>query len=543
MKKIGIYARVSTDEQAAVKEGGTKTQIESLRKYVEGENHKEDGRWGTLIDVYVDDGYSAKNLKRPELTRLLTDVARKKVDTILITEISRLSRSVKDWVHLREFLHDNHASFISSRQQFDTSTATGRAMLDFAITFSQLEREQTAERVKANYHNRVSNGLWGGGPAPYGLDVTNEPGHLELNNAKKIIADEILDILLHEAGSLAKTIELIEAAAYTREGGQKWDEKTLARWIRSRALIGETELNRKNKDKDQSQLREADRHKTFKAKWDPVVDREKWQRANDLLDQNYQKLKVAQWQHYEYVLSGLVECDNAKPLVGSSGWGRSGDKYCAYRHRDRSVCSCGIKPVKAEQIEELVMDELLNLVRSPEVLQQMVLAANQEFAKESPDYAAALASARKRMDGISRKINAVLDQLLEATPDDKAMWLEKKSALVAERKSLEAEVHEIEQRSKDQNFGKFDADRMLDLLQAFGDGFDDLPVASKQAFLRAIVERIIVRPGEVEIVLKNPGFPIRGGGGKKDKKKPSALPMTACDSGEHLLAHWDKWGD
>lgn len=543
MKKVGIYARVSTDEQAAVKEGGTKTQIDSLKKHIEGENHKEDGAWGTLVDVYVDDGFSAKNLKRPSLTRLLTDIAKKKVDTVLITEISRLSRSVKDWVHLREFFHDNSASFTSTRQHFDTSTATGRAMLDFAITFAQLEREQTSERVKANYHNRVSCGLWGGGPVPYGLELTDEAGHLELNEAKKIIADEILDILLNQAGSAARAVELITEAGFTREDGQNWDEKTLARWIRSRALIGETELNRKNKDKDQSTLREGDRYKTFKAVWEPVVDREKWQRANDLLDENYRKLKVAQWEHYEYILSGLLECEKGKPLVGSSGWGRSGDKYCSYRHRDSSVCDCGIKPVKAEEVEDLVLGELVNLVQKPEVLEQLVTSANQQFTKEQPDYSSALTSARRRLDGVNRRLNSILDQILEAMPEDKALWTDKKAALLMEKKSIEAEIHEIELRSKDQSFGKFDTDKMLDLLQTFNDGFDDLPVATKQGFLRAVIERIIVRPGEIEIILKNPGFPIGGGPGGRQKKSPGHHAVLGCESGDHFLAHSEKWGD
>jgi site-specific DNA recombinase len=133
---VGIYARVSTDEQAEVREGGTKNQIESLKKYVQGENVKSDGKWGSLIDLYVDDGFSAKTLQRPNLVRLLRDIAKGKVDTVLITEISRLSRSVKDWIHLREFFADNGTNFISTRQSFDTSSATGRAMLDFAITFA-----------------------------------------------------------------------------------------------------------------------------------------------------------------------------------------------------------------------------------------------------------------------------------------------------------------------------------------------------------------------------------------------------------------------
>jgi site-specific DNA recombinase len=540
MRTVGIYARVSTDEQAEVREGGTKNQVESLQKYVQGENVKSDGTWGVLIDTYIDDGFSAKNLNRPNLKRLLVDIAKGKVDTVLITEISRLSRSVKDWIHLREFFKDRNANFISTRQSFDTSSATGRAMLDFAITFAQLEREQTAERVKASYHARTSRGLWPGGPVPYGLDLTDRPGQLDLNPAKQLIADNILDILLNQAGYLAKTVELIEQEGYKREDGQPWDEKSLARWIRSRALIGEIEQNQKNKDKDQATLPEHERYKIVPAVWEPVVDKDKWQRANDLLDQNHEKLKVPQWKHHEYILTGLVECQSGTSLTGSSGWGRSGQKYCSYRHRDKSSCGCGIKPVASEMLEKLILRDLRQLFRSKEALEQLVRAANKDFEKDQPDYAAAMASARKRLDGVKRRLSGVLDEILAAAPDEKRTWIDKRKTLESERDSVEAEIQEIDLRSKDRSFGKLESQQMLSILRAFDDKFDELPIASKQAFLRAIVERIIIRPGKVEIVLRNPGFSIDGG--NSGRKKTTALAFSTHDSGDQTLAQWDKWG-
>jgi site-specific DNA recombinase len=112
MRKVGIYIRVSTEEQAKVDEGSIKNQTHGLRKYVEAENLKEDGKWGIIADEYVDDGYSGKNLNRPELRRLLKDILNKKIDTVIMTEISRLSRSVKNWCDLREFFKEHDAIFI-----------------------------------------------------------------------------------------------------------------------------------------------------------------------------------------------------------------------------------------------------------------------------------------------------------------------------------------------------------------------------------------------------------------------------------------------
>ncbi len=64
MRRIAIYTRVSTDEQAKVQEGSLKNQTETLRRYIEAENLKHNGDWGILVDTYIDDGFSAYPAKK-----------------------------------------------------------------------------------------------------------------------------------------------------------------------------------------------------------------------------------------------------------------------------------------------------------------------------------------------------------------------------------------------------------------------------------------------------------------------------------------------
>ncbi|MEZ4871329.1 MAG: recombinase family protein [Bdellovibrionales bacterium] len=93
MKKVGILARVSTDEQAGREEGSIKNQRLGCRSYVEAENNRGNGLWGKIVDEYIDDGYSGKDLMRPGIRRLILDIKKGKIDCVLITEISRLSRN------------------------------------------------------------------------------------------------------------------------------------------------------------------------------------------------------------------------------------------------------------------------------------------------------------------------------------------------------------------------------------------------------------------------------------------------------------------
>lgn len=84
VEEVALYIRVSTDEQA-INGDSLRTQRDELTKYaLENSYH--------IYDIYEDDGFSATNLNRPALQRLLEDVRHGKINRILITKLDRLSR-------------------------------------------------------------------------------------------------------------------------------------------------------------------------------------------------------------------------------------------------------------------------------------------------------------------------------------------------------------------------------------------------------------------------------------------------------------------
>ena len=88
--RVAIYARVSTDEQA--REGFS---IPAQLRMLEA--------WATIkgatdISTYVDDGYSGKNLNRPQIQRMLEHCRNHAHDAVLVWRLDRLSRSLRDTV-------------------------------------------------------------------------------------------------------------------------------------------------------------------------------------------------------------------------------------------------------------------------------------------------------------------------------------------------------------------------------------------------------------------------------------------------------------
>ncbi len=80
---------------------------------------------------------------------------------VVVHKIDRISRSLRDFYELWEFLDEHDVRFVSLNEKFDTTTSVGRAMLK--LVFAELEREQTAERTAATVAHRARQGLWNGG--------------------------------------------------------------------------------------------------------------------------------------------------------------------------------------------------------------------------------------------------------------------------------------------------------------------------------------------------------------------------------------------
>ncbi|NUM59018.1 MAG: recombinase family protein [Bdellovibrionaceae bacterium] len=139
--RIAGYSRVSTDEQASVVEGSLDNQRHRMKSFVDIKN-LQDKNWGHVVDFYVDDGYSAGDTNRPQYQRLIKDIKSGKVNMVMVTELSRLSRDIPDFCVLKKLFDEHHVSFLSIKEQFDTSTPAGELMLYQLISLSASKRQK-----------------------------------------------------------------------------------------------------------------------------------------------------------------------------------------------------------------------------------------------------------------------------------------------------------------------------------------------------------------------------------------------------------------
>lgn len=179
-KKFAMYLRVSTLEQARNGYGLGDQEVQ-CRKYIDlyYPNEKEN------IEIYKDDGFSAKDLYRPEMERMMKDVKDGKIHSIIAFKLDRLSRNVIDVYNLIQTVANCDCNIIAVVDHIDISSANGRMLIGILSVISQWEREAISERTLAGLSEMVRKGKYPyGGKPPFGWDRMDSLLRVNKNNAE-----------------------------------------------------------------------------------------------------------------------------------------------------------------------------------------------------------------------------------------------------------------------------------------------------------------------------------------------------------------------
>lgn len=168
MKRVALYIRVSSDEQAKFGDS-IREQQETLTEYVE---HHDDMK---IVSTYIDDGISGQKLNRDEFAQLITDVQGNQIDLIIFTKLDRWFRSLKHYLNTQDILEAHNVYwFAVSQPYYDTRTAQGRAFIAQSMTWAELEAQQTSERTIAINISKVKNGEAITGSTPFGYSIKDK---------------------------------------------------------------------------------------------------------------------------------------------------------------------------------------------------------------------------------------------------------------------------------------------------------------------------------------------------------------------------------
>jgi DNA invertase Pin-like site-specific DNA recombinase len=302
-------------------------------------------------------------MERPGLKRLLEDITAKKIDTVVVYKVDRLTRSLADFAKIVEQFDKQGVSFVSVTQQFNTTTSMGRLTLNVLLSFAQFEREVTGERIRDKIAASKRKGMWMGGTVPMGYDL--EDRHLVINPEEASRVKEIYEAYLAEGCVSSLQIYLERKGIRSKKrlsktgnvsGDNAFSRGALYTMLQNRVYLGEI----------------THKETSYPGQHPGIVDQDLWDRVQLQLKDNIQGERRRPRATSKSLLMGLVY-DEAGNLFTPSHATKKSRRYRYYVSpsliKGRAKDSTGPVRLPAEEIEELVLSQLSALLRSaPRVL-------------------------------------------------------------------------------------------------------------------------------------------------------------------------------
>jgi DNA invertase Pin-like site-specific DNA recombinase len=145
MKRVGIYARVSTKDQTS------ENQLLDLRKYCEA-------RGWQIVAECADNAVSGSKDNRPQLRAAMELVRKRKIDVLLVWRFDRFARSLSHLVNSLEEVRSLGVDFVSFQESIDTASPQGRMMFGVMASLAEFERALIRERVMAGLRRAREHG-------------------------------------------------------------------------------------------------------------------------------------------------------------------------------------------------------------------------------------------------------------------------------------------------------------------------------------------------------------------------------------------------
>ncbi|MFA7184742.1 MAG: recombinase family protein [Victivallales bacterium] len=359
IKRCVIYTRKSTEKGLEEEYNSLDAQRESAENFIKSQKHNG---WQLLPAHYDDGGYSGGTTERPALKRLMEDIKAGGIDILVIYKMDRLSRSLLDFMNLAEFFEQHNVSFVSVTQDINTSTSSGRMMLNILMAFGQYEREIIGERILDSVAGKKRRGKYCGGGPMLGYDVDDK--RLVINQKEAKVIREIFKLyakfgsghevarIMNEKGARTKS--------WTSQSGKfhpgaKLTPKTLYRMLSNPLYIGMV----------------PHKENTYPGEQDAIIDRVLWDQVQSLLQENRPLKPGTKINPIDSPFKGLLVCGYCGGSFGITYTKKKNRRYMYYiciKDNNRAEHECPLRRFAAGAIDKIILQQLSRIFKSPAML-------------------------------------------------------------------------------------------------------------------------------------------------------------------------------
>lgn len=452
-----LYCRVSTDEQA---EHGFSLEVqeERLKAFALSQGWND-------FEVYVDDGYTGKNLDRPAMQRLLHHIEAGHINAVCVYKLDRISRRQIHVLHLLEDVFEpNGVAFKSVTESIDTTTSFGKAMIGILAVFAQLERETIIERTTGGRRRRVQKGLWYGGRIPFGYDWDKDNQRLVINPSQAQIVRQIYNRYL--SGESYNSI-----ADWAAE---QTSDRIFTHNIVRDILIRPIYMGKMN-----------NAGTLVNGLHEPIVDEDIWHRANKEKAERAEGKTPAG----DYLLTGLIRCGTCGSrgihIIQKSHKGKYTYGYyvCKTHHvRPKGTKhECSMDQKRDNRLEESVIARLRQMSGELDLLEEEIRSQSRRVDNE--EWIAD--DIESKIKDVERQLQRWYDAWGRETFDPEIIE-SRIASLEEEKKRLMRRFSEIEMpRSKQ-------IDTVIESLTLINEAWDYMTLAEQQTVLRSALKHVII---------------------------------------------------
>ena len=322
---VGIYIRLSQEDKDKKYESDSESVInqkELLRGYVKNNNFN-------LVKEYVDDGYSGTDFERPGFQSMLEDINNKKINCVIVKDLSRLGRDhVMTGYYIETFFPENNIRFISILESYDSfKNQASNDSSTFIIACNDYYSKQNSIKIRNVLNEKRKNGKFVGSLPCFGyMRDPLDKGHLIPNPDTASIVKKIFKWRADGIGPTEIANRLNKANVITPSGYKKtnyssrlidrdnWNISTVKKILTNRVYTGDlvqhtqTKVNYKSKKKitldEKLWIIVENTH-------EPLVDKDTFNYVNTLRKRNTRNYEI-KTNREKRLLEGKLFCKECK---------------------------------------------------------------------------------------------------------------------------------------------------------------------------------------------------------------------------------------
>jgi site-specific DNA recombinase len=481
-KAVGIWIRVSTDEQA---QGDSPEHHEKrARLYAESKG------WD-VVTVYHLEAMTGKSvINYPETKRMLNDIRQGNITGLIFSKLARFARNTRELLDFADIFDKEGADLISLQEAIDTSSPAGRLFYTMIAAMAQWEREEIASRVSASIPIRAKLGKNLGGVPPLGYKWIGEDGE-----RKEFVIDEQyapVRKLIYELFLQMKRKKAV--ARYLNENGYRtqknrlFSDTTIKQLLRDPTAKGERHLNRTKRTNDVKKkyvIKPASEQ--FIHPCPAIVSNEIWEQCNRILDASLIKNKKP-GPRAKHLLAGYVHCESCSKKM----YVFHNSKLPTYR-----CAVCGNRIVVTD-MEEIYHDQLKTFLLTEMSVSEYVKKTDSELQEREKLLSVIL----NERDQLNKKSDVLINMRVNGELT-KELFLEKHRPIEEQLHQLGNQLPELQAEIDFLKIQNRSGDVILQDAKDLYEQWNKLELEQKRHIVETITEEIVVGKEDIRIHLKN----------------------------------------